>query len=155
MHGEPRQSDLWHCGSLIPARRTGRPRGAHGLLSAAARASIWTVVTADPAAFADLPGVATHNHRSRTRSYRCLVDRVRPIWLLALLGAKLGAIRCGRLWTPVELKAFRFGLCGRLWTRVDTAWRSTDQKVGDSSSPGRADVSCVSVMASIWVGSLS
>jgi hypothetical protein len=40
----------------------------------------------------------------------------------------LGAIRCGRLWTPVESKACRFGLCGRLWTPVDTAWRSTDQK---------------------------
>ena len=24
--------------------------------------------------------------------------------------------RCGRLWTPVDTKAFRSGLCGRLWT---------------------------------------
>jgi len=45
---------------------------------------------------------------------------------------------CGRVWTAVESKAFRSGLCGRLWTLVDGAWRSTDQKVGDSSSPGRA-----------------
>jgi hypothetical protein len=37
---------------------------------------------------------------------------------------------CGRLGTPVDVKAFRFGLCGRLWTAVDGAWRSTDQKVG-------------------------
>ena len=41
---------------------------------------------------------------------------------------------CGLLWTPVEPRAFRFGLCGRLWTPMDTAWRSTDQEVGDSSS---------------------
>jgi hypothetical protein len=27
---------------------------------------------------------------------------------------------------------------GRLWTPVDTAWRSTDQKVGGSSPSGRA-----------------
>ncbi len=39
----------------------------------------------------------------------------------------------GRLWTLVESKACRFGLCGRLWTPLDTAWRSTDQKVGGSS----------------------
>ncbi len=45
---------------------------------------------------------------------------------------------CGRLWTPVESKASRSGLCGRLWTPVDTAWRSTDQKVGGSSPSGRA-----------------
>ncbi len=45
---------------------------------------------------------------------------------------------CGWLWTLVESKASNSGVCGRLWTPVDTAWRSTDQKVGDSSSPGRA-----------------
>ena len=28
--------------------------------------------------------------------------------------------------------------CGRLWTPMDTAWRFTDQKVGDSSPSGRA-----------------
>ena len=55
------------------------------------------------------------------------------------VGAKLGAIPCGLVWTPVESKAFRSGLCGRLWTPVDVACRSTDQKVGDSSSPGRAE----------------
>ena len=119
MHGEPRQSDLWLCGSLIPARRAGRPGGAHGLLIAAARASIWTVVTADPAAFADLPGVATHSHRSRTRSYRYLVDRVRPIWLLALLGAKLGAIRCGLLWTAMDACGIETLSFRRVWTAVD------------------------------------
>ena len=45
---------------------------------------------------------------------------------------------CGRPWTPVELRASRSGLCGRLWTLVDTAWRSTDQKVVGSSPAGRA-----------------
>ena len=45
---------------------------------------------------------------------------------------------CGRLWTSVEVKAFRFGLCGRLWTPVDAVRRSTDQKVGGSSPSGRA-----------------
>ena len=50
----------------------------------------------------------------------------------------------GRLWTPVEPKAFGSGMCGRLCTHVDTAWRSTDQKDGDSSSPGRAVVLIVS-----------
>jgi hypothetical protein len=44
----------------------------------------------------------------------------------------------GHAWTPVDSKACRFGLCGRLWTRLDTAWRSTDQKVGGSSPPERA-----------------
>jgi hypothetical protein len=53
-----------------------------------------------------------------------------------VLGAKLGAIRCGRLWTPVESKAFLSGLYGRLWTPVDPAWRSTDQEVGGSSPSG-------------------
>ena len=38
----------------------------------------------------------------------------------------------------MESKPLRFGLCGRLWTAVDMACRSTDQKVGDSSSSGRA-----------------
>lgn len=41
--------------------------------------------------------------------------------------------RHGRLWTPMDMKAFRFGLCGRLWTPVDTAWRSTDQGLGFKS----------------------
>ena len=43
---------------------------------------------------------------------------------------------CGRLWTPVDTKACRFGLCGRLWTPMDTACRSTDQEVGGSSPSG-------------------
>jgi len=42
---------------------------------------------------------------------------------------------CGR---KVESKPCRSGLCGRLWTPTDTAWRSTDQEVGGSSSSGRA-----------------
>jgi hypothetical protein len=44
----------------------------------------------------------------------------------------------GRLWTSVESKASRSDVCGRLWTPVDTAWRSTDQKVGGSSPSGHA-----------------
>jgi hypothetical protein len=44
----------------------------------------------------------------------------------------------GRSWTPVVLKTFRSGLCALLWTLMDTAWRSTDQKVGGSSPSGRA-----------------
>lgn len=31
------------------------------------------------------------------------------------------------------------GVCGLWWTPVDTVWMPTDQKVGDSGSPGRAD----------------
>lgn len=53
-----------HAELLAAVRRAGRPRGAHDLLIAAtARATNRTVVTADVAAFADLPGVATHGHR--------------------------------------------------------------------------------------------
>ena len=44
----------------------------------------------------------------------------------------------GRVWTPAESKPCRSGPCGLVWTPVDGAWRSTDQKVGDSSSSGRA-----------------
>lgn len=48
-----------HAALLAAVRRAGRPRGAHDLLIAAtARATERTVVTADTAAFADLPGVA-------------------------------------------------------------------------------------------------
>ncbi len=48
-----------HADLLAHARRTGRPRGAHDLLIAAtAAATRRTVVSADAAAFADLPGVA-------------------------------------------------------------------------------------------------
>jgi tRNA(fMet)-specific endonuclease VapC len=53
-----------HVDLLAHARRQGRPRGAHDLIIAAtARASGRVVVTADPAGFADLPGVAVRPHR--------------------------------------------------------------------------------------------
>ncbi len=58
---------------------------------------------------------------------------------------------CGRLWTPMELEALRFGLLGRLWTAVDAAWRSTDQKVGGSSPSGRATQTPVIAGASAGV----
>jgi hypothetical protein len=45
---------------------------------------------------------------------------------------------CGRVWTRVDMEAIRSGLCGRLWTPTDTAWRSTDQKVGRSNPPEHA-----------------
>jgi hypothetical protein len=45
----------------------------------------------------------------------------------------------GRPWAPVDPKARPSRLCRKLWTLTDTAWSSTDQKVGDSSSSGRAD----------------
>jgi hypothetical protein len=44
----------------------------------------------------------------------------------------------GRVWTPMDWEGFEFVLHGRLWTAMDTAWRSTDQKVGGSSPSGRA-----------------
>lgn len=48
-----------HAELLAHTRRTGRPRGAHDLLIAAtARATERTLVTRDPEAFTDLPGVA-------------------------------------------------------------------------------------------------
>lgn len=53
-----------HADLLVAVRQAGRPRGAHDLIIAAtARASKRTVVSADLAAFADLPGVATIDHR--------------------------------------------------------------------------------------------
>jgi tRNA(fMet)-specific endonuclease VapC len=49
---------------LGTARYSGRPRGAHDLIIAAtARATHRTVITADPIAFAGLPGVACRSHR--------------------------------------------------------------------------------------------
>ncbi len=50
-----------HARLLAATRRAGRPRGAHDLLIAAT-ASAWdrTVVTRDPGAFEDLPGVSVH-----------------------------------------------------------------------------------------------
>ena len=48
-----------HASLLAHMRRTGRPRGAHDLLIAAtALAHGRTVVSADPAGFAGLPGLA-------------------------------------------------------------------------------------------------
>jgi tRNA(fMet)-specific endonuclease VapC len=53
-----------HAQLLIAARQSGRPRGAHDLIIAAtARASHRVVVTADPAGFKNLPGVAVLPHR--------------------------------------------------------------------------------------------
>lgn len=53
-----------HAELLAAARSQGRPRGAHDLLIAAtARATHRTIVTADQAAFAGLPGVSTVGHR--------------------------------------------------------------------------------------------
>jgi tRNA(fMet)-specific endonuclease VapC len=48
-----------HATLLAHTRRAGRPRGAHDLLIAATAVTRGrTVVSADPSAFADLPGVA-------------------------------------------------------------------------------------------------
>ncbi|MGH3025347.1 MAG: PIN domain-containing protein, partial [Gaiellaceae bacterium] len=48
-----------HAGLLAHTRRSGRPRGAHDLLIAATALTRGrTVVSADPAGFADLPGVS-------------------------------------------------------------------------------------------------
>ncbi len=53
-----------HAELLVHVRHQGRPRGAHHLLIAAtAKATRRIVVTADEAAFADLPGVQTRTHR--------------------------------------------------------------------------------------------
>ena len=53
-----------HAVLLAAVRRKGRPRGAHDLIIAAtARASERSVVTADAAAFANLPGVTVLAHR--------------------------------------------------------------------------------------------
>lgn len=53
-----------HASLLAAVRLVGRPRGAHDLIIAAtARATNRMVVTADPEAFADLPGVDVRRHR--------------------------------------------------------------------------------------------
>lgn len=53
-----------HAELLVFVRQSGRPRGAHDLLIAAtARATNRTVITADPEAFTDLPGVVMSSHR--------------------------------------------------------------------------------------------
>jgi len=54
-----------HAQLLVIARRQGRTRGAHDLIIAAtARATQREVVSADPSAFQDLPGVFLRPHRS-------------------------------------------------------------------------------------------
>jgi len=54
-----------HAQLLVVTRRQGRPRGAHDLIIAAtASATQREVVSADPSAFGDLPGVSL-------RPYRC------------------------------------------------------------------------------------
>jgi tRNA(fMet)-specific endonuclease VapC len=53
-----------HAQLLVAVRRQGRPRGAHDLIIAAtARAAGRRVVSADPSAFEDLPGVTLQTHR--------------------------------------------------------------------------------------------
>ena len=53
-----------HAKLLAALRRRGRPRGAHALIIAAtARATGRVVLTADAAAFSDLPEVAVRSHR--------------------------------------------------------------------------------------------
>lgn len=53
-----------HAELLVHVRRQGSPRGAHDLIIAAtAKASGREVVSADHAAFADLPGVQVSGHR--------------------------------------------------------------------------------------------
>jgi tRNA(fMet)-specific endonuclease VapC len=55
---------LQHASLLVAVRRAGRPRGAHDLIIAAtALAADRTVITADRAAFVDLPGVRVIDHR--------------------------------------------------------------------------------------------
>jgi tRNA(fMet)-specific endonuclease VapC len=49
---------------LVAVRTAGRPRGAHDLIIAAtARATNRRIITADPEAFEELPGVDVHLHR--------------------------------------------------------------------------------------------
>jgi len=53
-----------HAELLVHVRHQGKPRGAHDLIIAAtARAASRTVVSADAAAFAVLPGVQVQTHR--------------------------------------------------------------------------------------------
>ena len=53
-----------HAELLVHVRRQGRPRGAHDLIIAAtAKAASRAVVSADDAAFTDLPGVQVQTHR--------------------------------------------------------------------------------------------
>jgi tRNA(fMet)-specific endonuclease VapC len=53
-----------HAELLVAVRKQGKQRGAHDLIIAAtAKASDRHIVSADPTAFRDLPGVETSNHR--------------------------------------------------------------------------------------------
>lgn len=53
-----------HADLLAETRRRGRPRCAHDLIIAATAKSVGrAVVSADPSAFEDLPGVELHRHR--------------------------------------------------------------------------------------------
>jgi tRNA(fMet)-specific endonuclease VapC len=53
-----------HAELLVSTKRQGRPRGAHDLIIAAtALATHRHVVSADPSAFRDLPGVTLRSHR--------------------------------------------------------------------------------------------
>jgi hypothetical protein len=64
-----------------------------------------------------------------------LANRLRwePSW------EPFGVDRGGRAWTLVESEAYCWAIYGRMWTTTDTAWGSTDQEVGCSSRPGRAE----------------
>ena len=73
---------------------------------------------------------------NRHSALRCTGPSVRA------LGAKLGAIRGGRLRTAMDSEPVGFGRYGRLRTSMDDLRPSTDQKVGDSSSSGRASKAC-------------
>lgn len=54
-----------HAELLVAVRRQGQPRGAHDLIIAAtAKATQREVVSADTAAFEDLPGVLLRSHRA-------------------------------------------------------------------------------------------
>lgn len=53
-----------HAELLVAVRQQGKPRGAHDLIIAAtAKASDRHIVTADPTAFRNLPGVEASRHR--------------------------------------------------------------------------------------------
>lgn len=54
-----------HAQLLVATRQQGKPRGAHDLIIAAtARATQREVLSADPSAFENLPGVILRQHRS-------------------------------------------------------------------------------------------
>jgi len=57
------------------------------------------------------------------------------------LGAKLGAIPCGHLWTAMDIENPRSGLCGRLWTALGGVGLSdAGGRIEDVADPGAADV---------------